>query len=123
VAKKRKSQHRRRSTASKPQPPVEDRRGEALTVAWTLTMMATLGAEVVGAAARGVMALSASPPTRLLAFPGLMLLTATVTGSLCLIMTPFVYRLRRVPPPTVVTTLAVTVSVLPIAIAVMMAVH
>ena len=79
-------------------------------------MVATLGAEVVGGILRLALRLSESPATVLIAFPNLMLFTAATTGFVCLTLTPLVYRFRRVPPPTAVTVLAVTVSVVPLAI-------
>lgn len=78
--------------------------------------MTTLGAEVVGGLLRIVLHLSNSMPASIRVFPNLLLFTAAITGLVCLSLTPFVYRFRRLPPPTVVTVLAVAVSVLPLAI-------
>ena len=120
MGKRRKPKRKRRRKPSRSESAVEDRRGEVVTVAWMLTMVATLGAELVGAGLRVLVGLMDNPPPTWLALPGLMLFTATVTGLICLALTPLVYRFRRVPPPTAVTALAVTVSVLPLAIGVMM---
>ncbi len=86
-------------------------------------MTATLGAEVIGGLVLAAIAFTGpvQPPFSL--FPGVMLFAAGVTGVVCLCLTPLVYRLRRVSPPTSVTALAITVSVLPIAIGVLQAVR
>ncbi len=112
MAKKKKQ--KKRTTASPV--PAEDRRAEVATVAWMLSMTATLGAEVVGGLVLAAIAFSgpAQPPLSL--FPGLMLFAAGVTGLVCLCLTPLVYRLRRRPPPTSITALAITVSLVPLAI-------
>ena len=94
----------------------EDRSAEIVTVGWMLSVMATLSAEVVGALVRTVVAYTTAAPTSLKLFPNVMLFAAGVTGVVCLCLTPLVYRLRRRPPPTAITVLAVTVSVVPIAI-------
>ena len=120
MAKRRKPKRKRRSPRTRAESAGEDRRGDVVTVAWMLTMVATLGAELVGAALRVLVGLMHSPPPTWQALPGLMLFTAAVTGLICLSLTPAVYRFRRVPPPTAITALAVSVSVLPLAIGVMM---
>ena len=79
-------------------------------------MMTTLGAELVGGFVRLALRFSESTAASVVAFPNLMLFTAAATGLVCLSLTPLVYRVRRTPPPTAVTVLAVTVSVLPLAI-------
>lgn len=89
-------------------------------MAWMLTMVATLGAEIVGACVSVVLGFFDSSPQTWQAFPGLMLFTATITGMICLLLTPLVFRFRRIPPPTGITVMAVTVSVLPLAIGVIM---
>jgi hypothetical protein len=81
-----------------------------------LATLTTLGAEVVGGLIRFVLSRLETAPASLLVFPNLMLFTAAVTGIICLMLTPLVYRLRRVPPPTAVTVLVVTVAMLPLAI-------
>lgn len=78
--------------------------------------MTTLGAEAVGGVLRIVLNSIENASTSLRAFPNLLLFTAAVTGIICLSLTPLVYRFRRVPPPTIVTALAVTVSAIPLAI-------
>ncbi len=85
-----------------------------------LATITTLGAEVVGGVLRVVLSLVETAPTTLDAFPNLMLFTAAVTGMICLALTPLVYRFRHTPPPTAVTVLAVTVSVLPLAIGILL---
>ena len=85
-----------------------------------LTIIATLGAEVVGGLSLVVTgSLNADAETRS-PLPGLMLLIAVVTGFICLLLTPLVYRFRRTPPPAAIQYVAVTASVLPILVVIMM---
>ncbi|MEX0819737.1 MAG: hypothetical protein WD070_09080 [Pirellulaceae bacterium] len=119
VAKKRRQKRQpARQTVT-----IEDRRAEIVTVAWMLAMMTTLGAEVVGGLLRVLVSVLAPAPPTLVVFPNVMLFTAAVTGLICLALTPIVYRSRRVPPPTAVTVLAVTVSVLPLAIGIVQSIR
>ena len=78
--------------------------------------MATFGAELVGGFFRVILGAAESPTATLLLLPQVMLFAATATGLVCLVLTPIVYRLRRVPPPSNVTALAVTIAVIPFAI-------
>jgi hypothetical protein len=112
VAKKRKQKRQRTRVPAG----VEDSRAEVITVAWMLAMMTTLGAELVGGLLRLALSRFESAATSPVALANLMLFSAAVTGLFCLSLTPLVYRFRRVPPPTAVTVLAVTVSILPLAI-------
>ena len=116
--KKRKTKAKQRRRLAQASPLHEDRRSEVVTVAWMLTIVATLGAEVVG----GISLLltadwnaveSRSP------LPSLMLFIAVVTGFICLLLTPLVHRFRRTPPPVLIQYVAVTASVLPILVAIM----
>ena len=81
----------------------EPRSGEALTVFWMLTLVATLAAEGI-AAATALVALSGGAfeeesPSLLAVLPGVMYFTSLATGALCLILTPLVLRVLREPPP------------------------
>jgi hypothetical protein len=104
-----------RKTADKP--PQESRAAEAVTVFWMLTMMATLGAELVSLVSYALIARAEDPATLPLALrmlPGLLQMTALVTGLLCLLLTPVAYKLRRVPPPGGVLVIAVAVGAFPL---------
>jgi hypothetical protein len=118
--KKRKNKAKQRRRLAKASLPIEDRRSEAVTVAWMLAIIATLGAEIVGGVSLLVTSdWNASAETRSL-LPGLMLFIAVVTGVICLLLTPLVHRFRRDPPPAPIQYVAVTASVLPILVAIMM---
>lgn len=93
---------------------------DAVTTAWVLTMMTTLAAEAVGATVwalqaqgREVQGRGAQWPIALVALPGLMWFVALVTGTVFLILTVPVYRLRVTPPPPTFTALGVIASTLP----------
>ena len=97
--------------------PPEDRRAEAVTVAWMLAAVATLAAQLVALTARlvagGAAAAAAPPVARIL--PGWFLICAFMTGLVCLVLTPIVYRVRRVPPPWPVTAGVIVISLTPLA--------
>jgi hypothetical protein len=100
----------------------EPRGVEALTVLWMLTAVATLMAEATAgamawmASSRPAESLASSP---LQALPGVMLLTALTTGTLCLVLTPLVSRLRAARPPLAVTWAAVVIGLSPWIVALM----
>lgn len=97
----------------------EDRGSLALTVAWMLTAIAAAVATAVSLVAE-LLLLQFPPETggaQPFAFvPGLFLLVATVTGLLCLTLTPVVIRVRRDPPPRSITLFAVIAGALPLVI-------
>jgi hypothetical protein len=94
-----------------------DQRAEAVTVAWMLTMMATAGADVLGAIAAVLlmpMAARADDPRFAPLLPYVLLMIAVVSGLVCLLLTPLVYRFRADPPPRAITTFGLIVSLAPI---------
>lgn len=97
----------------------ESRDSVALTVVWLLTALAT--AIALAVVLIGKLLLRQFPPESNGAqpfgfVPDLFLLMATITGIICLTLTPVVYRVRRDPPPRSIATSAVVVSLLPLAI-------
>lgn len=97
----------------------EDRRAEAVTVAWMLTMLATTVADALSALMFAVLpalfaeagqAEGMSP----LVFPRLLLLIAAFTGAACVCLTPFVYRFRRTPPPPSISAFGMVISIVPV---------
>lgn len=123
MAKKSKNKKRRPKTeeiAMEIDPATgEGRRAEAVTVAWMLTMLATTAADVLAALMFTLLPLlfaeagkeaGMSP----LVFPRLLLLIAALTGTVCVMLTPFVYRFRRVPPPPSITAYGLIASIAPV---------
>jgi hypothetical protein len=96
--------------------PAEDRRAEAVTVAWMLCTVATalamtaslVGVWLVGPPATG----AAASPLSILT--PLMLFVAAVTGFVAFCLTPLVYFFRRVPPPLMITVVAVAIAISPL---------
>ncbi len=95
----------------------ESRPAVAVTVAWMLSCMATAAGMLTVLALRLLM----------LAFPvapggdhplgrisGVLLFVALITGVVCLVFTPLVYRVRKSPPPPPITVGAVLISLAPI---------
>jgi hypothetical protein len=93
--------------------PAESRLAEVATVAWMLSTLVTLGAEVL-AAALGIW--RAFQPGNSLAAAGceLFAFCALVVGIVSLMLTWAVRRLRRVLPPRPVTSVALIVGAVPL---------
>jgi hypothetical protein len=97
----------------------EDRRAEAVTVAWMLSMLAATGADLLSAGAYLVLPrlyaqAAQDPGMSPLVFPRLLLLIAAVTGAACVALTPAVYRFRNEPPPLQITIFGLVVSIGPV---------
>jgi hypothetical protein len=96
----------------------EPRVSVAVTVCWMLTLLATGAALVISLVCfLCSLGLELPPKSEVLfrALAGMLLMTAALTGVLCLGLTIVVYRVRRDPPPVPITVAAVFVSTLPIA--------
>lgn len=96
----------------------ESRASLAVTVGWMLTLLATAGAGLLAIVAYFFAHSEQLAPqsARLFSvFSGGMLVSANVTGILCLVLTVVVYYVRRDPPPISITVAAVFVSTLPLA--------
>lgn len=106
----------RRRGSTKIRAPQESRAADAVTVAWMLTMLATFVADVLALILWAVVWLSnrGHVPVEARALPALMLFIAAVTGTLCLLLAPLIYKVRIVPPPRGVTMIAVTVGAAPL---------
>ena len=127
VAKKMKQKPPKRQTkktaqtasqVTVPPLPSEERRAEVATVVWMLTALFTSAAETLGLVVRLFFAFNPEPASPesiapLALLPGIALFGGLITGAICLVLTPVVYRLRRTPPPIMVTIFAVLVSLLP----------
>lgn len=117
MASKKPNRKRKQQRAGR-QAFAEDRRAEVVTVAWMLCVMATLLAEIVGGVVRLVSTSlgSVDLPQTVRAMPGLMLLSALMTGILSLILLPLAYHFRRTRPPPIVTVFSATVALVPLII-------
>ena len=97
----------------------EDRRGEAVTVAWMLSMLAATGADVLAAGAFAIVPriyaqAAQDPGMSPLVFPRMLLLVAAVTGTVCVCLTPAVYKYRNEPPPLPITIFGLIASITPV---------
>lgn len=96
----------------------EDRRADAVTVAWMLAMLATAAADVLSAALFGFLPMffeqTEGSELSPLVLARLVLLIAAVTGAVCVTLTPAVYRFRNEPPPIQITVFGLIASILPI---------
>jgi hypothetical protein len=105
----------KRKTKPRPTPAAfrETRVADAVTIGWMLSVLTTLVCQL-GAVA-GQLYVRANPdvvPVALMT--GMLVMAAVAIGSLSLLLTVMVYRLRRVPPPTSITVLAVVIAAMPI---------
>ena len=116
MAKGRKTRHKQRP---RPAVPRESPAAETLTVAWMVTVMATLLGQVAALGIQlyvrlGGASLNDMMRANVEMIASVLLFVAGVTGLLCLILAPLAYRCRQVPPPWTVTLLAVVIAVIPI---------
>ncbi len=89
----------------------------AATVLWMLTLLCSLAAEVAAVACYAAARQWPGPPgeprlPRMMA--GTLLLAALVSGVVCLVLTPLVWKLRPVKPPLAIVIAAVLVGLAPI---------
>src|SRR5262245_40284160 len=128
MSRRKKSSSSKRAARKKPPKPGrpapasvnlgENRGAEALTVAWMLTTVATLLAEITAYVGWAIFAVSENArdwPPQFRALPGLLHFSAIVTGCLGLVLAFVVHRSRAVAIPEVVTPVAVLIGVVPMA--------
>lgn len=117
MAKKRQTQKRDKRRARRTQIEThESRTADAVTVAWMLTALATLAAELfalLGWIAVAVAARSGQVPREFVMLPVLLTFIALVTGLVCLLLIPVTHRVRNTPPPRSVTIFAAVVGIMP----------
>jgi hypothetical protein len=88
----------------------------AVTVVWMLTILSSLAAELAMLACLALSRWAASEgPNLARTAAGALLLAALVTGVLCLVLTPVVWRIRRIKPPLAIVAAAVLVGLAPLA--------
>jgi hypothetical protein len=108
----------RRTRSPRPVPDsLESQAAIALTVGWMLTAMSTLVALLVAGTVGVAMLVWPTDPGRehpLSAISGLMLFVSAATGVVCITLTPFIYRVRRAPPPRAITIAAVLIGLAPL---------
>lgn len=109
-------QKREQKAAAEVDPATRRRAADATTVAWMLSLLATLIAELLALA--GVILVAIVPqkeesPGLLNMIPGSLGFTALVTGGVCLVLTPIVRRLRGAPSPLAIEITAVVAGGIP----------
>ncbi len=87
---------------------------EAVTVAWMLSLTATVAAQILTGAVHVLVLIGGpNPPFPLNMLPGTLLLVSLVTGTFCLLLTPLAWRMRKVRPPGLLLLLAIVCGLLP----------
>jgi hypothetical protein len=119
MSKKKKKRPKREPLATRKLPHPTDgesRQSIAVTVAWMLSLLVTLAAEVIAVPATIIAKANPQP-----AGPGistahvadLFLFLALVTGLIAAGLVPLVYRVRAIPPPRSVTIAALVAAAVP----------
>jgi hypothetical protein len=112
---KKKRRKKEPREVAEPQPS-EDRRTEAVTAAWMLCTIVTLGALVLGGIVWLAMPLVASQAGEfgtMGVIPPLLLFVATVTGTVSIILMFCAMRFRRIPPPRSIIIASAVICLLP----------
>jgi len=108
----------KRERPAVPRLPTEERSAEAATVFWMLCALFTFCAEVVRLAAKAYLSHAGDvdpATTGLELLPYITLGIGVVSGIICLVLTPIVYRVRKTAPPRLVTLVVVLISLAPLA--------
>jgi hypothetical protein len=112
--------NRKRNRKSRHHPPraapSESRAGEAITVAWTVTVTTLVICEMVGLSAT-VAGRFTQDPRGVRMISGVAQFCALVLSVLSLALLPVVYRARGVPPPLPLVVFAVIAASLPLIVA------
>jgi heme/copper-type cytochrome/quinol oxidase subunit 2 len=121
--KKHKSKRQHRQTRNQQARPYDQRRGDAITVAWVISAIACGLAGVISGI--GIfLTRDAQPggqPTLWETLTPLMLFIAATTGLIVCCLTPLVYIFRRAPPPIAITVLTLAVALFPFIALILMA--
>lgn len=106
-----------RSASPVPQPTDgETRQSVAVTVAWMLTLLVTLAAEVIAIPATIISKANPQPLGEGITtahVADLFLFLALVTGLLSVGLVPLVYRVRTIPPPPAIVVVALVAAAVP----------
>ena len=116
-----KKKHRKKNRRITRQLPTEDRRTEALTVAWTLSTMVTLCALFSAGFALLTIPLLAGDIGPLGIMPRLLLAVATVTGTVSFILMACTLRFRRSPPPRLIVIVSTAICFFPLGVHLLLA--
>jgi hypothetical protein len=94
----------------------ESRQSVAVTVAWMLSLLVTLAAEVIAIPATIIAKANPQPIGEGLTtahIAGLFLFLALVTGLVTAALVPLVYRVRAIPPPQSIVVAALVAAAVP----------
>lgn len=105
--------------ASTERPATESQSAEMLTVAWMLSVLATISAELLGLILR-LLVVQFPTSDRLRILAGTLLLVALLSGLITTGLTALTVRLRRVPPPQPIVVVAYVSGLLPLATVLLM---
>jgi len=116
MSNRNKQKKRKRDNASKKQKghtplPKESQGAEAMTVAWLLCILATIIAVLLALVGRWMYWNAPNDQTGMAS--GVLTFSSVVTGTLTVLLTLVVPKVRKVPPPGSVTRLAWFTGVLP----------
>ena len=95
----------------------ESRQSVAVTVAWMLSLLVTLAAEVIAIPATIIAKANPQPIGEGLTtahIADLFLFLALITGLITAALVPLVYRVRAIPPPQSVTVAALVAAAVPL---------
>lgn len=95
----------------------ESRSAVAVTVAWMLSLLVTLAAELIAIPAAIIARINPPPPGQGLSLhhvADLFLFVSLVTGLICAGFVPLVYRVRAAPPPRAIVITALVAGAIPL---------
>lgn len=110
--KKKKPKKANRDTPKSIQEAAESRTAVAANVAWMLSLLSTIAAEVIGLVCRWYTVL-VEPVDVLTVLSGVMLFVALIAGIVTLAMIPLVLKFNKKRPPSGLIRIALVAGVLP----------
>lgn len=93
--------------------PVETRASESLTVFWTVTVLMALVTDLMSVGVHFYL-LSHPDAKNMALLKGMLLFTGALVGGVSLVTLPFLYRVRKVPPPSGLAVFGASVAAAPI---------
>jgi hypothetical protein len=122
VSKKRKK--RLEPKASEPSFPPESRAAEAVTIAWMMAALSSCLGTVLASLLYAVLWFTVPPgeiTSSMVWLPFLLFSIATITGAICLLLTPLAVKMRKTPPPRAVIFFALFFGAAPLAASIALA--
>ena len=107
------SRTKRRPPKPAAQPVAPNPGVEVMTTSWMLALLTSIGCELLAAGCRFYVAMFDPQSLGIAIFAGVVTIAALVAGTITLVLTVVVLKLRPTPPPRLIVATAVIVGLIP----------